>query len=63
MFTSPEGDQYIVTEYLPKGSLRDIIQSQQAQLTTKDLLYMQVPCYVALTKMLGQLEQQKDFHA
>jgi hypothetical protein len=40
MYTSPEGDQYIAMEYLPKGSLGPILRADKAKLTTLDLLQM-----------------------
>jgi hypothetical protein len=40
MYTSPERDQYIVMEYLPKGSVDAIIEKRDHGLTTTDLIRM-----------------------
>jgi len=38
IFTGEDGTQYIVTEYMPKGSIHDILKKEKDSLTTRDLL-------------------------
>ena len=36
--SAPDGDHYIVTEFLSKGNLQDLLRSEKDNLTTVDLL-------------------------
>lgn len=44
------GEKYIVTEYLHKGSLLNLLKSKKAKLTLSDLLTMYSNLSIALTK-------------